>query len=299
MFNRQSYRRIINCKSQKLVSNGVEQPATSITVLDAVTVLSGVALFARWLLSTSLGRDALAHSKPRRNRMVFYLPFAMLVMWFLLQFTALAVGDAKSWQGLFQRNLVGCAASLVTVGLVLVVAKLDFARGIKGLGLRLKTVPRDLGLAFLTLLAVWPLVLAAMGLTIMVTRMWYGQGYQIPQHEALKLLSESVAVPLQVLLAIMAAAVAPVVEEMLFRGLFQTTIRSYLQRPWPAIVLTSLLFASIHEDISHWPSLFVLALGLGYAYEKSGSLLRSIFMHAMFNGINIAIVLTQPPGWIS
>ena len=64
-------------------------------------------------------------------------------------------------------------------------------------------------------------------------------------------------------------------------------------------MITSLLFASIHEDVSHWPSLFVLALGLGYVYEKSGSLLRSIFMHALFNGINIAIVLTQPPGLIS
>jgi membrane protease YdiL (CAAX protease family) len=281
------------------VSNGVEQPANSITVLDAVIVLSGVALFARWLQSTSLGRDALAYSKPRRNRMAFYLPFAMLVLWFLLQLTALAVGDGRSWQGLFQRNLVGCVASLVTIGLILVIAKLDFARGIKGLGLRRKTIPRDLGFAFLTLLAVWPLVLAAMGLTILITRMWYGQQYQIPQHEALKLLSESGAIPLRVLLTIMAVAVAPVVEEMLFRGLFQTTIRSYVQRPWPAIVITSLLFASIHEDVSHWPSLFVLALGLGYVYEKSGSLLRSIFMHALFNGINIALVLTQPPGLIS
>jgi len=50
--------------------------------------------------------------------------------------------------------------------------------------------------------------------------------------------------------------------------------------------------------VSHWPSLFILALGLGYAYERSGSLLRSIFMHALFNAINIAGVLTQQPGWI-
>jgi len=281
------------------VSNGVGQPANSITVLDAVIVLSGVALFARWLLTTSLGRDSLANSKPRRNRMAFYLPFAMFVMWLLLQGTALAVGDARSWQGLFQRNLVGCVASLVTVGLILIVAKLDFARGIKGLGLRLTTVPHDLGFAFVTLLAVWPLVLAAMSLTILITRMWCGPQYQIPQHEALKLLTESGAVPLRVLLAIMAVVVAPVVEEMLFRGLFQTAIRSYLRRPWPAIVIASLVFASIHEDVSHWPSLFVLALGLGYVYEKSGSLLRPIFMHALFNGINITIVLTQPPGLIS
>jgi membrane protease YdiL (CAAX protease family) len=50
--------------------------------------------------------------------------------------------------------------------------------------------------------------------------------------------------------------------------------------------------------VSHGPSLFVLALGLGYTYEKSGSLLRPIFMHALFNGINVAGVLTQQPGWL-
>ena len=278
--------------------DGVKEPINSLTVLDAVVVLAGVALFARWLLSTSLGRESLAHSKPRRNRMAFYLPFAVFMAWLLLQSTALLVGDARTWQGLFQRNLVGSAASLATVGIILVVAQLDFARGIKGLGLRLRTAPKDLGLAFTTLLAVWPLVLAAMTLTILVTRELYGPSYRIPQHEALKLITESGAVRLQVLLTVMAVVVAPLVEEMLFRGLFQTMIRSYLQRPWPAIVLTSLLFATIHEDRSHWPSLFVLALGLGYTYEKSGSLLRPILMHALFNGIAIASVLTQGPGWI-
>jgi membrane protease YdiL (CAAX protease family) len=42
----------------------------------------------------------------------------------------------------------------------------------------------------------------------------------------------------------------------------------------------------------------MLALGLGYAYEKSGSLWRPIFMHALFNGITIATVLTQQPAGV-
>jgi membrane protease YdiL (CAAX protease family) len=268
--------------------------------MDVVTVLGGVALFARWLLSTSLGRESLAHSKPRRNCMAPSTPILLFIAWLigggLLQTVAYhAARNMEQWQTLFLGQSVSSVGSLGSVVLILILAKLDFARGLKGLGLRLKTVPRDLGFAFLTLLAVWPLVLAAMSLTILVTRELLGREYRIPPHEALKLITESGAVPLQVILAIMAVVVAPMVEEMLFRGLFQTMIRSYLQRPWPAIVLTSLLFASIHQDVSHWPSLFMLALGLGYAYEKSGSLLRPIFMHAMFNGITIVTVLTQGP----
>jgi len=98
-------------------------------------------------------------------------------------------------------------------------------------------------------------------------------------------------VSLQVLMAALAVLVAPLVEELMFRGLFQSMIRSYLGRPWPAIAITSILFAGIHTNAEHWPALFVLALGLGYSYEKSGSLLRPIFMHAMFNGVTIIGVL--------
>ena len=40
----------------------------------------GIALFAWWLLETSLGRQALAHSKPRRNSMGLLLPFAVFFL---------------------------------------------------------------------------------------------------------------------------------------------------------------------------------------------------------------------------
>ena len=285
------------------MSNGVEQPVNSLSATDVVIVLAGVALFARWLLSTSLGRESLANSKPRRNCMAPFTPIVLFLVWLLGGMLLLSIalhlaGNVESWRKVFWGQLASSVGSLATVVMILILAKVTFARGLKGLGLRLKTAPKDLGLAFLTLLAVWPLVLAAMSLTLLFTREFFGREYRIPQHEALKMITESPALPLQVLLVIVAVVVAPVVEEMLFRGLFQTTIRSYLQRPWPAIVLTSVLFASIHQDMSHWPSLFVLALGLGYAYEKSGSLLRSIFMHALFNGISIVSVLTQQPGWI-
>ncbi len=52
-----------------------------------------------------------------------------------------------------------------------------------------------------------------------------------------------------------------------------------------AIVLSSMIFAGLHAD--QWPApiaLFLLALGLGYVYERTGSLLAPICMHAVFNG---------------
>ena len=125
-----------------------------------------------------------------------------------------------------------------------------------------------------------------------------GQDFEMPQHQELQLISESTAIPLRILIVFLAVVVAPLLEEMLFRGLFQTMIRSYLEQPWLAIVITSGIFASVHQNVTHWPALFMLAMGLGYAYEKSGSLWRPIFMHALFNGVAIAATLSEQPAWI-
>jgi membrane protease YdiL (CAAX protease family) len=67
------------------------------------------------------------------------------------------------------------------------------------------------------------------------------------------------------------------------------------------IVLTSGLFAILH--IAQWPApmaIFFLSLGLGLVYERTGSLVSSFTMHAMFNGLGtlllfLTLVLPQPP----
>jgi hypothetical protein len=58
-------------------------------------------------------------------------------------------------------------------------------------------------------------------------------------------------------------------------------------RPWLGIVLTSLIFASVHA--AQWPAplaLFPLAVVIGTVYYRTGSLIAAVCMHAMFNGIS-------------
>jgi membrane protease YdiL (CAAX protease family) len=57
-----------------------------------------------------------------------------------------------------------------------------------------------------------------------------------------------------------------------------------------AILLTSFLFASVHPLWS-FPIIFLLALALGYAYERTGNLWVSITMHAMFNSVSTLLFL--------
>jgi membrane protease YdiL (CAAX protease family) len=102
---------------------------------------------------------------------------------------------------------------------------------------------------------------------------------------------------LRILIVAGTVVIVPLFEELLFRGLIQTMIRSVLSeigKPvWMAIALSSVLFAIMHEEPGHYPALFILGATMGYAYEKSGSLLRPIFIHSIFNGVMLAATLTK------
>jgi len=83
-----------------------------------------------------------------------------------------------------------------------------------------------------------------------------------------------------------AIGLAPVAEELVFRGV---ALPLFLQRtpPQTAILLSSLLFASLHLHPPVLLPLFVLAAGLSAAYYLTGSLLVPITVHILFNGGNL------------
>jgi membrane protease YdiL (CAAX protease family) len=263
-----------------------------------VIYVVGVLLFGRWLIGTSLGRKALVDSPPRRNRLPAWGPLIPFAIWLMgtATFQSIAhqfMGPLAGWQRQFVDNLVFCAGAALTIVVILLIARFTFARGLRGFGLRPKTIPRDFGWAAVTLWAVWPIVLAMIVLVMAIGKALFGEDFEIPQHVGLELITESPALALQILIVFLAVVIAPLVEEMLFRGLIQTTLRSYFGRPWLAVMITSALFASVHANATHWPALFALAMGLGYSYEKSGSLFRPIFMHALFNATTIAAALAR------
>ncbi|MBI2438138.1 MAG: CPBP family intramembrane metalloprotease, partial [Lentisphaerae bacterium] len=88
----------------------------------------------------------------------------------------------------------------------------------------------------------------------------------------------------------LAMIVAPVAEEALFRGMLLPLIMKRLGAG-PAVLLSSALFALVHFHLPSFFPLFVLAAGLGLAYIYTGSLLVPIVMHALFNGMNLGLLL--------
>lgn len=87
------------------------------------------------------------------------------------------------------------------------------------------------------------------------------------------------------------AVIAPIGEELMFRGIMLrfATKKMIGSIFWP-ILLTAVLFASLHGNVVGTPSLIISGMLLGYIYYLTGSLWLSIFAHAIVNGSQAAII---------
>ncbi len=93
---------------------------------------------------------------------------------------------------------------------------------------------------------------------------------------------------------LMAVVVAPIAEEILFRGYIYGVMRKYAGI-WPAALFSSALFAVIHVHIPTLGVLFFLALIFVLAYEATGSLLVPMTMHALFNAFQLIVMQYSLP----
>lgn len=95
---------------------------------------------------------------------------------------------------------------------------------------------------------------------------------------------------------VVAAVVAPLVEEALFRGVLYQWLRGHLGVA-PAVVLDGLLFASAHlvsGVAGLWkllPVLFVMGCVLCLTFQRTRSLFASMLLHGANNGLAIVALL--------
>ena len=254
-------------------------------ILPLAVSAVGLIVLGNWYYTTG-GLKSLDDSPDRRNSMPVYTGFVAVVVWLLLGTVNMGIvtgvfGESEEWvQDLATYLLTGvCEVGMIVA--ILWLAKRYFGRGIKGFGLDARTVGADVKWAFVNLIAIYPLVLIGLLVVMLVI-----EG-DIPKHETLLTMSGDNPLVLRVVSVLFAVLLAPIFEEILFRGLFQTMVRSATDQPWIAIVMTSVIFVMMHASKTHWLGLFGLSVGMGYAYERSGSLYRSIFIHIMFNGISV------------
>ena len=82
---------------------------------------------------------------------------------------------------------------------------------------------------------------------------------------------------------------APIVEELVYRGLIQSSLSGRFSRVG-AMLITAAWFAGVHLRLVELPGLFAFALVLGFCFYRTNRLGMSIIAHVAFNATGLLLV---------
>ncbi len=285
---------------------GLTQTQVVLSAIDWVIFGAAVALVLGLIVRLVLGARHHAHAEsaillpqgmaalrlttaPKRPNRLREDSLALAVMVYLLfaaaisELVKLAVNEPD---GVLATVLTGAGAHVAGIGVCLVIAARQFDGGVRRFwfaesGARFRT------LLILTIM----LTIAALGLcptlrdaaVSVILRLV--PDYEFTPHPTIEALHGTTQ-PIGVIITLWVAAVvlAPISEELFFRGLLQTFLVRLLHSRWLAVGVASLIFGAVHfQQPQAIPALALLGLLMGYAYERTGSLLPAILIHALFN----------------
>jgi membrane protease YdiL (CAAX protease family) len=117
---------------------------------------------------------------------------------------------------------------------------------------------------------------------------------RMPQEALQWLASGESDLPRQLVILLSSVAVAPLVEETLFRGILLPVLSRHGAHPWRGLLLSSLLFASLHLHAPSFLPLFGVAIGCSLGFLATGHLLTPIVMHTLFNVVSLLAFYAAP-----
>ena len=87
---------------------------------------------------------------------------------------------------------------------------------------------------------------------------------------------------------------APVCEELVFRGAILRALLGSISRHWLAIAISALLFALIHANPAQMPHAFLVGLLLGWLYYRTSSSVPGIVYHWVNNSVAYVVYNLYP-----
>jgi membrane protease YdiL (CAAX protease family) len=135
------------------------------------------------------------------------------------------------------------------------------------------------------------LAVGLLGLGMLITYTFHGGETQVD-----KLINSSTAA--RYTTAFLATFTAPLVEEMVYRGVIYSALQKFIGTTW-AVVGVLLLFTFIHVP-QYWPNYGVIAVigilsfSLTVVRAYTGRLLPCFIIHLVFNGISSILIILEP-----
>jgi len=255
-------------------------PGLALALLSALYFIASLCVYVSLIYQISARiRTASGADVPRR---VFGLPEAVLasvlIFFFLMTISSTVPDPALQFH---PRNLL--ANFLVSAFVVLVIASLLQFRGfdVGALAGFLKiTFFRTVGTGAILLFFAYPLI----GFSESINQRFFGGGSS--KQSIVEFFNGSRTIQERILIIVFAVAIAPLVEEFVFRFFIYGVLKRYVGC-FLGVILSSLLFAAAHAHFPSFVPLFVLGSCFAIAYEWSGSILVSMTMHSLFNSLTL------------
>ncbi len=256
-------------------------PGVLFGVLSLLYVLASVYVYISLIHQIRARASSKASGVDTAGR-TFGLPEAILAA-VLIFFLLLNISASVSHPSIqfSTRNLLG--NFLLTIFVVLFIVTFLQLRGfdLGSLGgfFRISFI-RALSTGVALLFFAYPLIL----LSDAITQRLFGGGSS--KQNIVEFFSGSRTIEQRILIIVFAVAIAPIVEEFLFRFFLYGVFKRYFGRLL-GVTFSALLFAAAHAHFPSFAPLFVLGSCFAIAYEWSGSILVAMTMHSLFNSLTL------------
>ncbi len=268
---------------------GVLRDLALLVSLATALGLAAYWMLRRWRPHVSWSSEGLVLSSP------YGFPDLMILSTLGLFFIYAAMGptDEKAAAGAMTP---GSLVASMAFNLVVCAGLLVFLHRVRGLNpAELFGLQRVDGRRLFRVVVVFAVV-SLIGVNVVsgVTVTWLQDVWpDLQPQDTVRAFQESDGFMFRFLVVMAAVVVAPLAEEVLFRGFVYGVLKRYTDAPFAALS-SSLMFAIIHLHVGSLLPLWVLALLFCLAYEVTGCLLAPMLLHMIFNGTSIALMQFVP-----
>jgi membrane protease YdiL (CAAX protease family) len=135
-----------------------------------------------------------------------------------------------------------------------------------------------------------PLGLQLQKIVIILIKTFIGDAIPVESQMVVKILQREIPTGYKILIGISTVILAPISEEILFRGLLYNAVKN-AGYPLVALYGVSLFFGVIHNNAIAMLPLAFFGVILTVVYEITGNLLATIITHSLFNLTNYCILM--------
>src|SRR5919109_5350526 len=253
-------------------------PSLALGLLYALYTFASLCVYLSLIyqISTRSRKGSTADAPARAFGMPEAILASVLILFFLLTISSTIQDPSLQFNA---RNLL--ANFLLTAFVVLVIVTLLQFRGFDVgtlAGFFRISLFRALGTGAMLLFFGYPLIL----LSEAINQRFFGGGSS--KQSIVEFFSGSRTMEERIIIIVFAVAIAPIVEEFVFRFFIYGVLKRYFGCLL-GVILSALLFAAAHAHFPSFVPLFVLGTCFAIAYEWSGSILVSMTMHSLFNSL--------------